>query len=312
MIDTAVILAAGRGSRLKEVTATRSKAMVPIAGRPVIARVMDEFRAAGISKFIVVGAPHDTELAAFCATLPVTTFIEQSVPKGSGDALLQCERSAPERFLVCACDSIVPADDLRRVLAEDSPHCVAMIGVIEVAPTVSLSSRSVVVMHGDRVESIVEKPSPEQRTTNLSSLPLYIVSSSVFSELKKLSPSPRGEYELPTAFQSLIGQGSAIRGVMVKSRLDLTDQADLLRLNEKFLGQQAPAVQVFNTFIPTSVIVEGPVLIESDVTLGDGAYIGPFVYLEKGATISSGVRLEHAVVLRGAKVTSNASGRVIA
>lgn len=311
MIDTAVILAAGRGSRLKEVTATRSKAMVPIAGKPIIARVMDELRRAGVSRFVVVGAPHDTELATFCASVPSTSFVVQSVPKGSGDALLQCEGRVPPRFIVCACDSIIPDTDLRKLVASDVPDCMATIGVIEVPATISLSARSVVVMRADRVETIIEKPSAEQRTTNLSSLPLYSVSDRIFAEVKKLPPSPRGEYELPLAFQSSIDEGLGVRGVMIQSRFDLTDQTDLLALTERFLAEQRPGVQVLSSFIPASVKIEGPALIENDVLVGEGAEIGPFVYLESGCEIASNVRVERAVVLRGAKVTSNVSGRVV-
>jgi NDP-sugar pyrophosphorylase family protein len=161
-------------------------------------------------------------------------------------------------------------------------------------------------MRGDRVEKIIEKPTPEQRTTNLSSLPLYVLSKNIFAE-----PSTRGEYELPEAFQNVIAKGGVINGVTIPSRMDLTDQTDLLALNEYFLKRQSPAVLVSDSFVPSSAVLEGPVLVESEVSLGQGVHLGPCVYIEKGASVSDGVRLERVVVLRGAKVASSASGRVI-
>jgi glucose-1-phosphate thymidylyltransferase len=166
-------------------------------------------------------------------------------------------------------------------------------------------------MRGDRVEKIIEKPTPEQRTTNLSSLPLYVLSKNIFAELSELKPSTRGEYELPEAFQNVIAKGGVINGVTIPSRMDLTDQTDLLALNEYFLKRQSPAVLVSDSFVPSSAVLEGPVLVESEVSLGQGVHLGPCVYIEKGASVSDGVRLERVVVLRGAKVASSASGRVI-
>lgn len=312
MIDTAIILAAGRGSRLKQVTATRSKGLVPIAGRPLIGRVIDALQDSGISKFLVVRAPHDEELAQFCSAIPGAVSVVQPQPLGSGHALQQCAALAPESFLVCACDSLIPSSDISRLIAAHDARAVATLSIIEVPADTSLGSRSVVTMSGDAVLDFIEKPAPEERLSNLSSLPLYILSRDIFPELATLTPSARGEIELPQAFRSLIKKGRLVNGVLASERFDLTDQNDLLSLTRLFLDSQEPAVQIHHSVVvPASATIVPPVLIEECVAIAEGVTIGPSVYIEHGATIEQGCSLEYAVVLRGARASGEVSKQVV-
>lgn len=312
MIDTAVILAAGRGSRLKEVTAQRSKALAPVAGKPIIGRVIDSLRTAGISRFIVVGAPTDAELRDYTGTILNASYVVQEVARGSGDALLRCEGLTPETFLVCACDSIIPSDEIRRLLKAHEVNNSATLGVIEVAPEVSLSARSVVTMRGDFITQIIEKPSPAERTSNLSALPLYILTNDIYQEAASLTPSPRGEYELPVALAALVSRGLSVKGVRIARRDDLTDQNDLLDLNIRYLTEATPPLQVHpSVVVPASSTVVSPAIIEEGVTIGNNAHIGPFVYLERGSIVSSGCSVSHAVAVCGAKLSGTIKGRVV-
>jgi bifunctional UDP-N-acetylglucosamine pyrophosphorylase/glucosamine-1-phosphate N-acetyltransferase len=312
MIDTAIILAAGRGSRLKEITAHRSKALAPIAGKPIIERVIDSLRGAGITRFIIVGAPHDKALEAFTSTLPSATFLVQDSPLGSGDALKRCEHVSPDTFLVCACDSLVPLSDIKRLIDNHSATNAATLSIIEVPADVSLSARSVVTMEGDRITDIIEKPTPSERVSNLSSLPLYILTKEIFEEVASLPPSPRGEYELPAALRSLMKRGRTIKGVRATERHDLTDQQDLLEMNMRLLADITPHVQVHaSVTIPSSVTLLPPVIIEGGVTIGEDAVIGPFVYLEQGVTVQSGARITRTVATRGALVSGNLTSKIL-
>jgi NDP-sugar pyrophosphorylase family protein len=312
-IDTAVILAAGRGSRLKEVTAARSKALAPIAGKPIIRWVIDSLQAAGISHFIVVGAPHDSELRELCAATPSTTWIAQSKPLGSADALKGVEALVPTRFLVCACDSIIPSQDIATLIEKHSTDSSATLSVIEVAPETPLGARSVVTMQGDLITTIIEKPAPGERLSNLSSLPLYILTHEIFQEISSLTLSTRGEYELPEAFRELLRKGRIVKGVRATERFDLTDKNDLLALNQRFLLELSPTIQAHpSVTIPLTTTLIGPVLIEEGVTIGASTTLGPFVYLERGATVSAHVRLSRTIVLRGASVSTDCDGAVVA
>jgi dTDP-glucose pyrophosphorylase len=311
MITTAVILAAGRGSRLKEVTATRSKAMAPVAGKPIIARVIDELSAAGISDCVVVAAPHDEELVRFCA-LHGHSVVIQEKPLGSADALKGCKVHVSGDFLVCACDSIVPAADIRSLVATHVAGASATLSVIEVEPTVSLAARSVVAIEGERVADIIEKPSASERISNVSSLPLYVFSQDIFAEIALLEPSLRGEYEIPEALRRLIRSGKLVRFCVAAERRDLTDQSDLLALNEHYLNLLAPAIQVHpSVVLPSSVKLVPPVLIEEGVSIGEMAVLGPAVYLERCVSVGAGCSLRRSVITRGSIVTQDVERCVI-
>lgn len=312
MIDTALILAAGRGSRLKEVTANRSKAMAPIAGKPIIGRVIDSLRDAGISHFIVIGAPHDTELKRFCASLANTLFLIQERPLGSGDALRSAADHAPDRFIVCACDSLIPSSDIQELVIRHTPESVATLSVIEVDPSLSLSARSVVAVHDDRVTDFIEKPKESERFSNLSSLPLYVLTRNIFPALARLGPSPRGEYELPEVFREYIQTGKVVRAVRASNRFDLTDQRDLLALNERFLKELTPDRQIHpSVMVPPSAVILAPVLIEEGVVIGANTTVGPLVFIERNAVIESERTVAHTVVLRGARVSRDERNTVV-
>jgi NDP-sugar pyrophosphorylase family protein len=312
MITTAVILAAGRGTRLKEITAKRSKAMAPVAGVPMIARVFHSLRVAGIQRFVVVAAPGDQELKDFLCTLPDVIVREQGEPRGSGDALRTCEADIEGPFLVSACDSLLEPDDIIGACKLfESTQAQAALTVMQVDEDVSLESRSVVRMQGNEVLEFIEKPGPSQRVSNITSLPLWVLSPEIFRELSTLVPSPRGEYELPATFNSLIAKGRRVVAHSAAARYDLTTVADLLSLNRMFLRSMSPTLQVHPTVsIPEGTKLLAPVRIDEGCIIGDGVELGPEVYLERGAAIASHVALRHAVVTRDVQVQASGSDTV--
>jgi bifunctional UDP-N-acetylglucosamine pyrophosphorylase/glucosamine-1-phosphate N-acetyltransferase len=186
------------------------------------------------------------------------------------------------------------------------------LGIMEVAPEVSLESRSVVVLDGKRVVDIIEKPGPNERKTNITSLPLYVLHEEIFPELATLPRSRRGEYELPEAIRRLIGKGSLVVSSRVTARDDVTALPDLLALNLKVLDRLAPRVRIADgVFIPPTVSLVAPVFIDSGVSIGDGATLGPSVYLESGSVVEAGVRLERVVVTRGSRVSHDIRDEVV-
>src|SRR5262249_4562893 len=117
---TAVILAAGAGSRLGELGKRYSKPMVPVLGQPLIEWVLRRLATVCIERTIVVGHPSDQGLRAFLAEHhPEAALIEQSERRGIADAL-RCALPSladEEGYLACACDSIFHVDDLSRLIA---------------------------------------------------------------------------------------------------------------------------------------------------------------------------------------------------
>lgn len=312
MINAAVILAAGRGTRLREITSKRSKAMAPVAGEPMIVRVMDSLRAVGISRFFVVAAPSDKGLQELCGSLSDVVLREQREPKGSGDALRTCEADLKEPFVVSACDSLLDPRDMRAVIELfTSMEAKAALTVMQVADDVPLESRSVLRMSGSDVLEFIEKPSASQRISNITSLPLWVLSPAIFGELAALERSPRGEFELPATFNSLIAKKSRVVAHCARIRHDLTTVCDLLELNRLFLREMSPAIQVHPSVnIPQGVRLIAPVRIDEGCEVGEGVCLGPEVYLERGARVGPQVTLRESVVTCDVTVKSSGSQKV--
>lgn len=312
-----VLLAAGKGTRLHPLTLARSKAMAPVAGKPLAGRVADLLVAQGIDELIVVVGPHDHEVQPYFAEqanleIPIR-FVVQEERKGMAHALALVTPLLSGDFILSACDNLVDATHIREMVATHRQ--------IKAAATLSLmpidiahaSKTGVVAWDAPYVRRIVEKPKPEDAPSNISSLPLYVFGPEVLEMIPLVQPSARGEYELQDAIQLLIERTGRVTGVLTESRRQVTNAADLLSLNAFYLDE-AGALTMSDSPLPADATLIPPVVIEAGVTIGAGAVIGPRVYIEQGARIGDGVTLTDTLVLRGAEVMAGhqVSGEVIA
>jgi glucose-1-phosphate thymidylyltransferase len=263
-----VILAAGKGTRLQPLTLTRSKAMAPVAGQPLVARVADLLVHNGVDQLIVVANPLDQELHEYVRAQGLgaaeVRLVMQHERLGMAHALGLAQPWLHEPFVMSACDNLVAPEhvgDLIRThqaAAADATLSLLPVDLRDVAKT------GVVVWEPPYVRKIVEKPKPEEAPSNISSLPLYLFGPALLALLPQVTLSARGEYELQDAIQLLIAQGGKVLGVQASGRLQVTNAADLLALNLTYLAGQ-PSV-VTGTVAP-DVVLRPPVLIEAGATV---------------------------------------------
>ncbi|HQE93356.1 MAG TPA: sugar phosphate nucleotidyltransferase [Anaerolineae bacterium] len=302
-----VILAAGKGSRLHPITLDRSKAMLPILGKPIVERVMELLFVNGVDDFILVVSPEDRDITHYFlreSTLDADVrFIYQMERLGMAKALQCAAPLITADFVLSACDNLVMADDVGRLMAfwRTSPQPNAVLTLMPVKRE-RLSSTGIVALDGPWITRIVEKPAPEEAPSNISSLPLYIFSRRILEYLSEVSRSPRGEYELQDAIQMLINRDGRVGGVTVERRLTLTNAADLLTLNREYLmhGDGRPQLEPHTVGPDTRLIT--PLYIEQGTIIGTGCVIGPNVYIERDCRIGDRVSIRDAVLLRGASV----------
>ena len=299
----AVILAAGRGTRLSPVTDDRSKAMVPILGRPLVDRVVETLAVNGLRDLVMVVGPDDDEIQRFFTSetsLDVTVqFVVQEERLGMAHALGLAASMIDGPFVLSACDSLKPVEHIAALLHAGSQADGAL-SLMDV-PLERVSTAAPVEMDEDCVISrIVEKPAPEDAPSNTVSLPLYLLPQRALELLAVQGPSARGEYELQDAIQALIDEGSRVVGVKTASRLQVSTPEDLLDLNLRFLGE-SPGGPMPET-VPEGTDVQGPVWIDDGVILGSNCRIGPDVVLERGCVLGSGVQITRSMVLRNALV----------
>jgi dTDP-glucose pyrophosphorylase len=313
-----VILAAGRGSRLRHLTRHRSKAMLPVVDRPIVAWVAKRLIAAGAENVILVISPGDREIVRYFDAAPEwagrVRFAVQSERLGMAHALGCAAPYIDGDFVLSACDNLVPPDDVTRVLREwrASPRADAVLTLMPVEPG-RLGSVGIVEMDGARVTRIVEKPAPEEAPSNISSLPLYCFSECILDLLPDVPLSPRGEHELQDAIQMLIERGGLVRGVLIDRRMTLTDSDDLLAINRRFLLRMGGLIGAGLGSVRDQARLVPPVYVGDGVTVGEGCVLGPGVVIEGQSVIGAGAVVRDAVVLRGGVVEERASvmGRVL-
>ncbi len=303
MIQQAVILAAGRGTRLGLLTKDRPKSMLPVLGKPMMARVMDRLREAGIRRFVVVIGDQEGAIAAYLTTSwhpeTETKFAIQAMPTGTVDALRLAAAHIDGPFLVTSVDNLTSTEHVARLIAtfNDTPGQTATLSLL---PTTLEQIRisSGVVVEGDRITAIEEKPADPRGT--YASIMLYAFDPQILNYLSKVKVSSRGEREIANAIQLAISDGQRVGYVVTDWRLHLTRELDLLAINRYFL-QEGRDNHILSE-IPGSVHIIPPVRIDPKVSVGQSAQIGPNVYLESGATIGEGAVLQDTIVLTGAIV----------
>ncbi len=302
----AVILAAGKGSRLHPITLNRTKAMVPILGKPIVERVMETLVKNGIRKFVMVISREDGEVARYFheqAHLDVEIeYVIQAERLGMANALSLAAPYIQDSFILSACDNLTPVDHVAKLLTTyQAQEASATLSLMEIDP--SLAGRTGIVdFQNGFITRIVEKPASGQAPSNIASLPLYVFSRKLLDYLPEVKPSARGEYELQDAIQMLIDRDGRVTGVFTESRLQLTNAADLLALNRHYLttGGDKPQLAPYAVGQHTHLIT--PLRIEEETVIGPGCVIGPRVYIERNCHIGADVLIKDAVILRGTTV----------
>ena len=173
-----VVLAAGKGTRLQPLTQTRSKAMAPVVGKPLVARVVDTLVANDVRDLVMVVSPDDTAICGYFgdgAALGMTVrYVVQTERLGMAHALGLAAPFLDGAFVLSACDNLVAAAHVGDLIAAHRQHAAAATLSLMPIDIAKASSTGVVVWEPPYVRRIVEKPHPADAPSNISSLPLYV------------------------------------------------------------------------------------------------------------------------------------------
>jgi glucose-1-phosphate thymidylyltransferase len=308
----AVILAAGRGTRLQPLTATRTKAMAPVAGRPLVDLVLDTLVPNGVSEVILVVSPDDEEIREYFAdrASPALQWVAQHERLGMAKALALASPYVRGTFLVSACDTLTSAGHVAALVEEHRQRrASATLSLLEVARS-EVSKTGIVVWDAPYVRRIVEKPRVEDAPSTISSLPLYVFEPDLLDLLPRVQSSPRGEYELQDAIQMMIEETGRVVGVFAPGRRQVTNMQDLLALNVAALDETPDSV-VCAPDVATGAGVRwvAPVRVDRGTVIEAGATIGPRVYLERNSRIGAGAVVQDTLVLRDSVVPADAQVR---
>jgi UTP--glucose-1-phosphate uridylyltransferase len=230
-VTTAVVPVAGLGTRLRPLTHSVPKGLLPLGGQPVVQHVVDELTAAGTTRVVLVTDPErGRAFAAHFAAVaggPQVACVEQPEPRGLGDALLRAgSLTRDEPFVVALGDAVLVGDAVARLTAAfERARAVAAIAVEEV-PVEAASRYGIVVPAGEGevfgVAAMVEKPA--RPPSRLAVAARYVLGPAVLDALRHTPPAAHGELELTDALRRVIAGGATVVGVRLRAgerRLDV-------------------------------------------------------------------------------------------
>lgn len=302
MIQQAVILAAGRGTRLGNLTKDRAKSLLPVLGKPIMVRVMDRMREAGVKRFVVVIGAQEGAIASYLtgSWYPgmEIKFAIQAVATGTVDALGLAAPHIDGPFLLSSVDNLTSAEHVQNLVNRfNADEQIATLSLLP-APPEKIRKSADVIIEDDIITAIREKP--ENPQGQYASIMLYAFSPDILSYLPRVKTFVRGERDISSAIQLAIEDKKRVGYVTTDWRLHLTNELDLLAINRQFL-QEGRDTHILSE-IPGSVHIIPPVRIDPRVSVGLNTKIGPNVYLESGSTVGQGAIIEDSIVLTGATV----------
>lgn len=321
-----VLLSGGTGSRLRPITHTGPKQLVPVANKPVIEYAIEDLNAAGITEIAVVlghkGRNEIQELLGDGSEYGVDiTYIIQGNPLGIAHAA-GCARDFVEDddFVLYLGDNILKSGITDLVESFEAGDFGAGIALQEVDNPQAFGI--VDVDEAGNVTNLVEKP--DDPPTNLALIGMYVFSPAVFDVIDNLEPSWRGELEITDAIQVLLDRGYEIDSHIVEGWWkDTGKPEDILEANRLVLedrllevrGSVASGAVIEGRIelhesaeIQDGAVIRGPVSIAEGAVIESDTYIGPYTSIGPNSTLQ-GVHVENTVVIGDSKIST--SGKIV-
>jgi glucose-1-phosphate thymidylyltransferase len=318
-----LILSGGTGTRLRPITYTSAKQLVPVANKPVLFYGIEALAAAGIDEVGIIISPETggeiREAAGKGERFGVSiTYIEQEAPLGLAHAVLTGEAFLGESpFVMYLGDNLLRDGvvDLVSTFRAEAPDALILL-----TPVNDPENYGVAELDGsNRVTRLVEKP-PEP-TTDLALVGVYMFTRSIFEAARAIEPSGRGELEITDAIQHLVDGGQRVDPHIVHGWWKDTGQVqDMLEANHLILDDLEERIDgdLLDSRVEGRVVVEkgavleratvrGPAIIGAGAVLRD-AYIGPYTAIGPGVRIEC-AEVEYSIVLEGSSI-QNLEGRI--
>jgi bifunctional UDP-N-acetylglucosamine pyrophosphorylase/glucosamine-1-phosphate N-acetyltransferase len=317
----AVILAAGEGTRLRPLTLTRPKHLIPVGGKPVIEHILDAVKEAGISEVVVVVHYMAKRLEEFLGNGEKydmkLEYVHQAEMKGTADAIRTAESLVKEEFLLIYGDLLTTAETIKTVIkAHNEKKPAATMAVVQVEHP---EHYGIVKLENGNVVDVLEKPKPSEAPTKLANAGIYVFPAEIFEKIKQTPLSLRGEVEITDTFKLLIHEKRQILAVQIPAKdwLDVGRPWDLLEANKWALSRMKPEVKgkiednvhligavtvAEGARIRSGAYIEGPVFIGEDSNVGPNCYIRPYTHIGKQVHIGNACEIKASIIMDQTKI----------
>jgi glucose-1-phosphate thymidylyltransferase len=315
-----LILSGGKGTRLRPLTYTSAKQLVPVANKPVLFYAIEALADAGIREIGMVVGDTQAEIRAAVgdgSAWGVTiTYIEQDAPRGLAHAVLVSEAFiGGEPFVMYLGDNLLNKGITRFVeeFVREKPAAQILLARVPDPQMFGVAE-----LADGRVVRLIEKP--QEPKSDLALVGVYMFSPAVFDAVKAIRPSFRNELEITDAIQYLIDHGLEVRPHIVdgwwKDTGKLEDMLEANRLILDRIERRVDGTVDADSRVEGKVIIEAGAVIEHSVIRGPviigararilHAYVGPFTSIMNDAEIRES-EIEHSIVLEGSTISNLAS-----
>ena len=317
-----IILHGGHGTRLRPLTHTGPKQLLPIANKPMSQYALEDLKNIGITEIgIIIGDVYPEKVKAFYGDGSKfgvkISYIYQDQPKGISHAIRLCKEFIDnDNFVVYLGDNILRKNLVDFSKKFESQHPDAMILLCKVD---NPSQFGVVEMNEDlqQIKKIIEKP--KIPPSNLAVIGIYFLTPKIFDIIDTLKPSWRGELEITEALQLLMqNNGKIIFDIVTGWWKDTGTPEDIIHANKLVLDSIGTEDQFLinsdarindkivigkNSLISPDSVVEGPVIIGNDCILNDSVKIGPYVSIGDNCSLKK-CSIKNSIIMSDCKINS--------
>ncbi len=309
------MLSGGKGTRLRPITHTSAKQLVPIANKPILFYGLEAIRAAGIVDVGIIVGDTATEIeeavgdgSAFGLKV---TYIPQDAPRGLAHAVMIAEEfMGKEPFVMYLGDNLIRGGitDFVDEFQRNRPNAQILLARVD-----NPSDFGVAELEEGRVVRLEEKP--KEPKSDLALVGVYMFDAGVFAATKSIEPSGRGELEITDAIQYLIDDGQSVRAHEVTGWWKDTGKLeDILEANRMILETIEGRIDGdvdSSSKIDGNVVVEegaevrgsvlrGPLVIGRNTVI-QKSYVGPFTSIYHDVVIQNS-ELEHSIILENSRI----------
>ena len=328
-----IILHGGHGTRLRPLTHTGPKQLLPIANKPMSQYALDDLKTAGIAEIgIIVGDVYPEKVKEYYGDGSKfgvkITYIHQESPKGISHAIRLCKDFiGADKFIVYLGDNVLRKNLTEYAKKFESSDSAAMILLCEVNDPHRFGIAQLDQNNPAKIKKIIEKP--KASTSNLAVIGIYFLTPKIFDVIDTLKPSWRGELEITDALDLLINHNEKIEyDVVTGWWKDTGTPEDIIHANKLVLDSietknsflididskiEDGIIIGKNTEISDDSIVVGPTIIGKNCKIGPSARIGPNVSIGNCCLLRN-CGIEHSIVMDGCTINSkiNLSNSIIA
>jgi glucose-1-phosphate thymidylyltransferase len=313
-----LILSGGKGTRLYPLTYTRAKQLIPVANKPVLFRVIEAIRDAGIRDIgIIIGdtGPEIREMVGNGGQFGQVriTYIQQDAPRGLAHAVkIAHDFLGDSRFVMFLGDNVIQGG-ISRLIA-DFEHHPEWNSQIVLTPVEEPQHYGVAQLNEQgRIVKLVEKP--KTPPSNLALVGIYMFDAHIFQAVEAIQPSWRGEYEITDAIQWLVEQGYEVYPYVHHGWwIDTGKPRDMLDANSKVLEELQPvllgkidATSEVDSRVTLAAsaeiinsVVRGPSIIGENTKIVN-SYVGPFTSIYHNVLLEN-CEIERSIVLENARL----------